>query len=367
MRRRQFLQAGAAVLPGVSMWSAQLRAAVQVPKTSCILLMLVGGPSQLDTWDMKPEAPSDIRGPFRPIKTNVPGIEISEIFPRMARHADKYALIRSVWHDGPSLHDSGSRFMQTGRPFPGDVDHPHFGAVLSHATGRRSVILPYLTGNTGSGTPDGQSAGFLGSRFEPEVITRSNFDLRCEPEGRRARYGSNSFGQSCLMACRLMEAGTRFVTVNMFGTVFGETTWDIHGYAPFSPISCYRDHVGPIFDAAYSSLLEDLSERGLLDSTLVIAMGEFGRTPKINPAGGRDHWPGCSTVVMAGGGVRGGQVCGSSDRLGAEPKDDPVHPGMVAATVYTALGVPLEFKLEGPGGISVPVVEPGTQPIRGLL
>jgi hypothetical protein len=169
------------------------------------------------------------------------------------------------------------------------------------------------------------------------------------------------------MARRLVEAGTRFVTVNMFGSVFDETTWDIHGYSPFSPISCYRDHVGPMFDAAYSSLLEDLSQRGLMETTLVVAMGEFGRTPKINPTGGRDHWPRCSTVVMAGGGVRGGQVYGSSDRVGGEPKDDPVNPGMLAATIYTALGVPLELEVDGPGGMSVPLVEPGTRPISDLL
>ena len=134
------------------------------------------------------------------------------------------------------------------------------------------------------------------------------------------RYGRNRFGQSCLLARRLIEAGVRFVTVNMFETVFDEITWDIHGSAPFSPIEAYRDLVGPMFDKAYASLLEDLHERGLLDNTMVVAMGEFGRTPKINPAGGRDHWPQCWTMSMAGGGVKGGQVVGASDETGRLPE-----------------------------------------------
>jgi len=274
MRRREFLQSSAAAIPGLRM-SGQARG------DRCILLNLVGGPSQVDTWDMKPGAPSDYRGPFRPIRTNVSGIEISEIFPRMAKHADKYALVRSVWNDAPPLHGAGEKQLRGG-----------------------------------------------------------DADMFSEPERVRARYGENRFGRSCLTARRLVESGTRFVTVNMFETVFDETTWDIHGYSPFSPISCYRDHVGPMFDAAYSSLLEDLSDRGLLASTLVVAMGEFGRTPRINPTGGRDHWPGCSTVVMAGGGVRGGQIYGSSDKVGAEPRDNPVYAGRVAATIRYALGLP---------------------------
>lgn len=152
-------------------------------------------------------------------------------------------------------------------------------------------------------------------------------------------YGLNPFGESCLMARRLVESGVRFVTVNMFDTVFGRTTWDSHGSKPFSSIADYRDHVGPMFDMAYSSLIEDLSRRGLLETTLVVGAGEFGRSPRINPAGGRDHWPQCWTIHMAGGGVKGGQVYGSSDAAGAEPRDRPVSPGMVVATIYRALGV----------------------------
>ena len=152
---------------------------------------------------------------------------------------------------------------------------------------------------------------------------REAFSIKDEPEKTRERYGLNRFGQSCLLARRLVERGVRFVTVNMFETVFNEITWDIHGSKPFSPISCYRDLVGPMFDHAYASLLEDLQERGLLEKTIVVAMGEFGRTPKINPAGGRDHWPQAWTILIGGGGIKGGRVVGSTDEIGAYPVERP--------------------------------------------
>jgi hypothetical protein len=149
----------------------------------------------------------------------------------------------------------------------------------------------------------------------------------------------------------------------MFETVFDELTWDMHGAKPFTPISAYRDVVGPMFDMAYASLLEDLSARGLLGNTMVIAMGEFGRTPRINAAGGRDHWTQCYSVLAGGGPLKGGTVIGSSDGIGAEPKDRPVHPGELAATIYKGLGIPLRTELR-PG---LPVVEPGVQPITELF
>ena len=196
---------------------------------------------------------------------------------------------------------------------------------------------------------------------------REAFELAREPEQVRQKYGQNRFGQSCLLARRLIEAGVRFVTVNMFETVFDEITWDIHGSKPFSPISCYRDLVGPMFDMAYSSLLQDLHDRGLLTSTMVLAMGEFGRTPKVNPAGGRDHWPQCWSIVMAGGGVKGGQVIGASDEIGATPKDRPTSPAEVAATIYKGLGISLELELPGAQGRPIPLVERGVEPIKELF
>ena len=323
------------------------------------MLMLVGAPSQLDTWDMKPNAPAEIRGPYKTIKTNVPGIEVSEIFPRMAQNADKFAFVRSMYHTAAAVHDTGHQMMQTGRLFQNGIEHPHVGCVLSKLRGGRGdapahVLLPRPIGNTGGNMPHGQSAGFLGKAFDPFVLNsdpsmpdfkvpdmlppnyisamrtdnrrklremvdgsvkgfetsqeaklmddnfhqaytlmssakmREAFDLTKESDAMKDRYGRNRFGMSCLLARRMIERGVRFVTANMFETVFNEITWDIHGSAPFSPIQCYKEQVGPAFDNAYASLLEDLHDRGLLKNTMVVAMGEFGRTPKINPAGGRD-------------------------------------------------------------------------------
>src|SRR5579862_3487988 len=162
MRRRDFLHASAA-LPFTNLLASG--AATRARERSCILLMLVGGPSHLDTWDMKPDAPREIRGPFRPVRTNVPGMEISEIFPRMARHANKYALIRSVWHDAAPVHDTGHQLMQTGRLFGSGPEYPHIGSVLAKLGGPRPVVLPNPIGNTGGNMPHGQTAGFLGSAF----------------------------------------------------------------------------------------------------------------------------------------------------------------------------------------------------------
>jgi hypothetical protein len=219
------------------------------PNPSCIVIRLTGGPSHLDTWDMKPDAPSGIRGPFRPIRTNVPGIEISEIFPRLARHADQFAIVRSVYH-----------------------------TETTHAEAERLFDLP----------------------------------------------------------------SEQVHVVDLFPPVFDGPNWDIHGWQPFGPISIYRDIVGPRFDEAFSSLLASLHDRELLERTLVVGLGEFGRTPKINPDGGRDHWPHCFSVLLAGGGIRGGQVHGSSNRIGAEPRDNPVTPAMITATIRKAIGLPTD-------------------------
>ena len=441
--RRDFLHAGSLGFLGLTMpHFFRLKAMGAVPASkdvNCIHLMLVGGPSQLDTWDMKPDAPASIRGPFKPIKTNVSGIEISEIFPRMATHADKFALLRSCYHTAAAVHDTGCQMMQTGRLFQGGLESPNYGSVLRFEKGAKgdmppNVLLPYTIGQLGGNLPHGDTAGFLGKAYDPFVLNaapadpnfrvpdmlppdyisavrvdrrrnwremidqsvayfeernqdsklmdatfnqaytlmtstkaREAFDLTQEPEDVRKRYGMNRFGQGCLLARRLVERGVRFVTLNMFETVFNEITWDIHGSAPFSPISCYSELVGPMFDNGYSSLLEDLSKTGLLDTTMVLATGEFGRTPRINPAGGRDHWPQCWTVVMAGGGIKGGQVVGSSDAIGSAPKDQPVMPANIAATIYKCLGVPIDTILKTPQGREVRVVDHGFEPINDLL
>ncbi len=419
-RRRDFLHLGALTALGLGLpdlLRLEAKGAVDPRRqdTNCIFLSLVGGPSQLDTWDPKPNAPSAIRGPYRPLKTNVPGIEISEIFPRMARHADKFALLRSCSHEGDAGHDTGHQLMQTGRAFADGVEHPHFGCVVSQVKGARGpmpahVVLPDANVSTGSNRPHGQSAGYLGADYEPWVLrtdghpnwaallddsvrqaeaardarlhestfheaysqltsapARRAFELHREPAHVREKYGLNRFGQSCLLARRLVEAGVRFVTINMFESVFDELTWDIHGLRPFSPMSAYRDHVGPMFDHAYASLLEDLDERGLLANTMVVGAGEFGRTPHLNAAGGRDHWTRCYTMHLAGGPIQGGQVVGSSDAIGAEPKDRPVSPMEVAATIFHGLGIDLATELPAANGCRLPLLDPGTQPIHELL
>jgi uncharacterized protein (DUF1501 family) len=196
---------------------------------------------------------------------------------------------------------------------------------------------------------------------------REAFDLTKEPMKVRERYGMNRFGQSLLLARRLVERGVRFVTVNTFITVFGEITWDIHGSKPFTSIEGMRDIVAPMYDQGYCALIADLLERGMLEDTLVTALAEFGRTPKINPAGGRDHWPNCWTVNFAGGGVKGGEVIGKSDDMGAYPTERPVAPKEIVATIYHAMGVELDTELPGPQGRPFPVVDFGTAPIRELF
>ena len=211
-------------------------------------------------------------------------------------------------------------------------------------------------------------ANFEGAfKLMSSPTAREAFDLKAEPDALRDRYGRTRFGQSCLLARRLIERGVRFVTVNMFETVFNEITWDIHGSAPFSPIDCYKNEVGPNFDNAYSTLLDDLAGRGMLENTMILAFGEFGRTPKIIPAGGRDHHPACWTVMFAGGRIKGGQVVGASDEIGHAPKDRPVSSAEIAATVYQGLGISLETDLPGPQGRPIPVVDHGVEPISELF
>ena len=183
----------------------------------------------------------------------------------------------------------------------------------------------------------------------------------------RDRYGRTRFGQCCLLARRLIEAGVRFVTVNMFETVFDEITWDIHGSRPFTDINEMARLVVPNFDQAFSTLLEDLSQRGLLQTTLVTAMGEFGRTPKINPAGGRDHHPGVWTIIMGGGPIKGGRIVGESDDLGYAPKSRPVTPAEVAATIYQGLGFDPQQDLPGPQNRPLPLADYSVHAIQELF
>src|ERR1044072_6111626 len=407
--RRDFLQVGTLGALGFTLSNlAALQALGAVPKgndeRSAIMVFNLGAPSQLDTFDMKPDAPREIRGPFNSIKTNNPDIQISEIFPRHAKLADKFSLVRNCYHTSAAVHDTGHQMMQTGRLFTGGVNTPHAGCALSFLAGRRTelpahVILPEPMGPTGGNLPHGQDAGFLGKAFDPFVLNadpskkdfkvpdllppqeisevrlqrrrelrdivddavknfeasqsaslmdtnfssayrlmtstkaRDAFDLTKEPEKMRERYGMTRFGQCCLLARRLIEAGVRFVTINTFITVFDEITWDIHGSKPFTSIDGMKDIVAPMYDQGYSALIEDLAHRGMLDNTMVCNLAEFGRTPRVNPAGGRDHWPQCWTIYFAGGGVKGGRVIGKSDDIGGYPVERPVAPAEEGATV----------------------------------
>ncbi len=407
LTRRDFLRAGALSAGTVGLTLTDLARAKASPgsgEMNCIILFLVGGPSHLDTWDLKPDAPDGIRGPFRPISTNVPGIEIGEHFPLMARRADRFALIRSVFHQEAPVHETGHQLMQTGRLFTPGREHPHYGSVVSHVLGRKvpeipaHAIVPGPIGNTGVSVSHGQGAGFLGAAHEPAIFgidparltaraalvdaldqvhraadeqrstaltplfsprAKKALDIAAERDELRRRYGLNTFGQSCLLARRLVEHGVRLVTVNMFDTVFNRVTWDCHadGGGLDTTLDDYKTTLCPMLDLAYTALLDDLQGRGLLQNTLVVAMGEFGRTPRINRRGGRDHWPGVWSILFAGGKVQGGQVIGASDPHGTEPADRPVTPAQVAASIYHALGVDPAFQLTGPEGKPQPIVD----------
>ncbi|MFO1064020.1 MAG: DUF1501 domain-containing protein [Pirellulales bacterium] len=441
--RRDFLQVGS--LGAIGLGLPELVRAREAGLTdrskdnrSCILIFNLGAPSQLDTFDMKPDAPAEIRGPFKPISTKADGIQLSEILPRHAAIADKIAFVRSCFHRGAAVHDAGWQIMQTGRLFQGGINTPHVGSAVWYLKGPRGdlpphVVLPETMGRGGGNLPNGQAGGFLGKAYDPfslmadpskenfkvpdllppasipaarlerrrklreaveESMTafeasesaklmdehfetayrlmtspqaRDAFDLSKESTTMRERYGMNRFGQCCLLARRLVEAGVRFVTINTFLTVFDEITWDIHGSKPFTSIEGMKNIVAPMYDQAYAALIEDLSERGLLGDTLVVNLAEFGRTPKVNPAGGRDHWPQCFTVYFAGGGVRGGQAVGASDPIGAVPAERPVEPPEVVASIFHSLGLSPETILPGPAGRPFPIVDSGFREIRELF
>lgn len=441
--RRDFLQVGTLGAMGYSMAQhAQAKEqgllSAGSDRRSAIMIFNLGAPSHVDTWDMKPEAPAEIRGPFQPIPTKASGIELSEIFPKHAEVADRIAFVRSCYHTGAAVHDAGWQMMQTGRMFTGGVNSPHAGSVVSYLQGRRSdlppfVLLPQLMGRGGGNLPNGQAGGFLGKAHDPFVLNadpsqadfkvpdllppaeigtvrldrrrrlrdlvddtvrnfeasdnarlldgnfdtayrlmtsaaaREAFDLTKESDAMRDRYGRNRFGQCCLLARRLIEAGVRFVTINTFLTVFDEITWDIHGSKPFTSIEGMKNIVAPMYDQAYAALISDLTDRGLLEDTLVCNLSEFGRTPRVNPAGGRDHWPQCFTTYFAGGGVQGGQVIGRSDPIGGVPAERPVDPGNIVATIFHSLGYNLETHLPGPAGRPFPLVDFGKQAITEMF
>ncbi len=450
--RRDFLRLGALGGFGLSLprlWRST--AAAREPRQGtfgrarrCVLLFLTGGPPQHDTWDLKPQAPAEIRGELKPIATNVPGIRISELFPRLARHADKYCLLRSVTHFD-SVHTSAGYTMLTGVTHPQangrsakDIhpdpnDHPHLGSLLAKVRPSRQGLptfasLPEIIRDAGINEFPGQGAGFLGKQYEPfriqadtaravfpppdivlpdnmtggrleerrRLLERLNQQLDrveaqglledldgcyqqafgllrsrgvqeafvLEREGPRVRdaYGPHLFGQGCLLARRLLEAGVALVTVYWhYEGPDDSPVWDTHQ----NNYPHLRQRLMPPTDQALAALLADLDQRGLLDETLVLCLGEFGRTPRINKHGGRDHWPALQSVFLAGAGIRRGSVVGASDRLGAYPAELPVTPADLAGTILHLLGVPPDLEVHDRTGRPLRACS-GT-PIQALL
>ncbi len=381
--RRDFFKASA--VAGAALAAGNSATAAPTGKAkSCIFLMLTGGPSQIDTWDPKPDAPSYVRGPFSPIRTTVPGMHVSELFPKMAAMADKFSLVRTVHHEYAPIHENGFQLLNTGRRFGDGEAWPSVGNVLSFLKGSKTAkgnvrhyVSPLAEVKTGLDLDPGFGPAFLRDRveFQPDGVGK-NFsddmtedDLRnFQPVHRDARYTMTAFGQNCLQAMRSATRDEgRFVTVNMYSTVFDRASWDCHA-SPGSlrtSLADYSQTVAPTFDAAFASLLRDLDERGQLDDTLVVTVGEFGRTPKLNCHGGRDHWANCWTAVVAGGGTRGGRIIGESDAMAGEPKERPVHCSELVATIYHALGISNATTIPGPDGKPVRVVE--AEPVLELF
>lgn len=434
--RRTLLQAGSLPLLGLGLprlLNANTLSNGRRPK-SCIFIFQYGGLSQLDSWDLKPQAPQELRGPYKPIATSVPGFQVGELMPRLATLAHKYAVIRSMSHRVP-IHDVANRMLLAGQSLP-DLQAPSLGAIVtkvrpSTANVPSHVWLQKFGGGAAPPDPTYLSGGFLGVAHAPLLIgvghddnpaskdfrvkafdsaggidaarlqqrrellgavqntslqaprvqamdrlreraydlvagptARQAFEIDRESDAQRDRYGRHPLGQNLLLARRLIEAGVRLVNVVAWtGLAPNEKfmsveTWDMHGNAGIDIFGNGWNGLGwalPRCDEAVAALLEDLDQRGLLESTLVVLVGEFGRTPRVSKGAsaiGRDHWPNCYSAMLAGAGVRGGTVYGASDAHAAYVKDRPVSPEDFAATVLHALDIPPETRIS-PDGFTV--------------
>ncbi len=431
--RRDVIRVGALSFFGLSLPDfLRLQAASAAPKSeirnpkseirnpqseACILIWLGGGPSHLDTFDPKPEAPAEYRGEFNAIETNVAGIQLSEHLPKTAKVMDRFAVIRSMT-SSIAAHEQASQYMLTGyKPLP-TLEYPSYGSVVAKEFGVRNDLPPYIA------VPDvaraGQS-GFIGNAFNAFTVgdpSRPNFrvqnlnlpfgvdqerlakrrgfvdkmnsrftggipddsvravdsfyeraydlvnapqakkafDLSAEDAALRELYGMTSTGQGCLLARRAVEAGARFVTVSQGG-------WDTHQ----QNFQRLQNQLLPMLDQAYAALLTDLSQRGMLEKTLVLLMGEFGRTPRINARGGRDHYPRARFVCVAGGGTKGGQVIGKTDATGSAPAERPVTVEDLSTTLYSALGIDTKKVYRTPTGRPIRLTHPDGQLIKELF
>jgi hypothetical protein len=445
MSRRQLLQAGGIGaltlgLPGMVAARVEGERSFRgvAAEKSCIFLLLCGGPSHLDTWDLKPAAPDGIRGPYRPIATKVPGMHLSELHPRLAKLTQHFSLIRSMTHVGNiSNHFDAMHHLLSGQA-GAPADAPYLGSILSKVRPHQHNLANYVwlircVGDPVFCAPNIGTGGHLGAQHSPLFIgsatnhpamtgfrgpdalfgptdaermkgrrrlldrldpgndgsqathewqalhrrafelangpgRRQVFEVEREPVQVRDRYGRHPLGQNLLLARRLIEAGVGFVTVNGWtGAAPGagggppSSSWDMHGGHmgmgnAFGNGSYGMGWCLPRLDEALSALLVDLRDRGLLERTLVVVVGEFGRSPRINTQGapGRLHWPNCYSAILAGAGIRGGAVYGASDKIGAYVKDKPVRPQDLGATIYHALGVPLDLRL-GRDGFTRPI------------
>ncbi len=462
LQRREILQAGGAGLLGLSLpnvLAAESRSPQLKPRAKSVIFMLLfGGPSQLETFDLKPEAPEQIRGPFRPIGSRTPGLLIGEHLPKTAEVSDKYTVIRTMTHSFND-HSGGGHYLQTGKRWhvpigggfsPTPKDWPSMGSIVEMVDQQGQglgqpmpsyMVVPNSLGalqQAGQYPRPGEHAGWLGQRYNPLTTrigkknlednpywrdctdeelnfqipgmreqdgltldrmqgrkslleqfndqrrrhdrlgaksgveefrqrafalvtsekTREALDIRREPAEVRDSYGRHLFGQASLMARRLIEAGVRFVTVH-YDCVDGYS-WDSHRNS-----DDVKKSLLPTFDQAYSALINDLDQRGMLDDTLVLVTGEMGRTPKANSQWGRDHWSTLFPALLAGGGLAGGRTYGRSDKIAAYPVENPVTPEDLAATVYYALGIDHEMRVLDSQGRPTPIVEGGT-PLASL-
>jgi hypothetical protein len=447
--RRRMIQAGGLGMLGLNL-PGLLRAGEQTkgpkPKAkSVIFLYQFGGPSHLDMFDMKPDAPEGIRSPFKMMSSNAPGLPVCEELPKTAKVMDKVTLIRSVHHTMKN-HNSASYYALTGHAPPTDDQRlrdsfdlwPAYGSIVDKMAPVRGdiptfVSYPYVIAD-GSTVP-GQHASFLGKIHDPLFMSqdpnapdfslpelslpanlpierlearrelqkiidtqsrlldysaaaqgldsyydkalamlnstrlRDAFNLSAETQKSRDSYGRHTYGQGCLLARRLVEAGVKVVTVYFAASIGGRSDtsggWDTHGFDNTRMYPIISKYHLPITEQTLPTILNDLEERGLLDETLVVWMGEFGRTPKINANISRDHWPQCYTVLLAGGGVKRGFVYGESDKAGSYPAKDPVRPDDLAATIYYLLGIDPTQEIRGVGNRPLPLSE--GKPIMGII
>jgi uncharacterized protein (DUF1501 family) len=426
--RREFLRVGSLSALGLSLSQyLRLQASEAAPanrrNVNCILMWMQGGPSHIDTLDPKPDAPAEIRGEFSTIPTRIPGCRIVEHFPLLAQQFDKLSLIRG--HDPQNgSHGVADHIMMSGHRFNPATPFPCYGSVIARERGYHNGMFPFVQlGRNIDRRFNGGVGGFLGDQYNPfevhedpsaarfqvrdlsipdqaererlerrysmlnemdnyqrrieantspavqardvfyerahALITspaaKRAFDMDQEPGRVRDMYGRNTLGQSMLLARRLIEAGVHFVTITDGG-------WDTHT----NNFRSLKDRLLPRLDRGYAALLQDLHQRGLLDNTLVVWFGDFGRTPKVNPSAGRDHWSTAGVATMGGGGVRLGQVVGATNALGEVVVDSPVRPQDLAATIYTALGVPLHTWYRSHDGRPIELVPTG-RPVRQLI